>query len=139
MHHNTNYVCNCTGDSGYPLEPWLLTPFLSPSTPEEVGYNNAHAKTRNVVERCFGVMKSRFRCLDKSGGTLLYTPEKACRIVGAVSVLHNYCIAHNIPTTISPSVIQSSASIQPSTVPQPVPVGQRHSATDLRKRIARQF
>lgn len=27
------------GDSGYPLQPWLMTPFLNPATPEEVAYN----------------------------------------------------------------------------------------------------
>jgi len=34
-------------------------------------------RTRNITEWCFGILKSRFRCLDKSGGTLLYSVEKA--------------------------------------------------------------
>lgn len=49
------------GDSGYPLKEWLLTPFLSPSNPQEEKYNEALSKTRIVVERAFGVLKSRFR------------------------------------------------------------------------------
>jgi hypothetical protein len=27
------------GDSGYALQPWLMTPFLNPSTPGENAYN----------------------------------------------------------------------------------------------------
>ena len=34
-------------------------------------------RTRNITEWCFGILKSRFMCLDKSGGTLLYSVEKA--------------------------------------------------------------
>jgi len=81
------------GDSGYPLEPWLLTPVSSPSTCAEERYNMAHAMTRNVIERAFGLLKSRFRCLDKSGGTLLYQPQKTCQILMACCVLHNFCLS----------------------------------------------
>ncbi|XP_035224968.1 putative nuclease HARBI1 [Stegodyphus dumicola] len=50
------------GDSGYPLEEGLLTPRLDSleNSPDQ-RYNVALCKTRNVIERCFGVLKSRFR------------------------------------------------------------------------------
>jgi hypothetical protein len=35
--------------------------------------------------------------LDSSGGTLLYSPLKACKIVVATSVLQNMCINDRIP------------------------------------------
>ena len=54
-------------------------------------------KTRNIIERSFGLLKSCFRCIDTSGGTLLYTPLKCCDIVIAVVVLHNLCIIHHLP------------------------------------------
>jgi len=89
------------GDSGYPLEPWLMTPIPSPTTPREEAYNTAHIRTRNVVERSFGLLKSRFRCRDKSGGTLLYSPEKVVKITLACVILHNYCTRRNLQATES--------------------------------------
>ncbi|KAI2646780.1 hypothetical protein H4Q32_026364 [Labeo rohita] len=74
------------GDSGYPLKPWLLTPFLNPVTAAQTRYNTAHAKTRNVIERCFGVLKRRFHCLH---GELKMKPERVCNIICACVVLHN--------------------------------------------------
>lgn len=86
------------GDSGYPLEPWLMTPVTGHAlTAAEANYNRAHARTRNAIERLFGVLKSRFRCLDKSGGTLLYTAKKVCKIVVACAVLHNISRLRGIP------------------------------------------
>ncbi|XP_062580377.1 putative nuclease HARBI1 isoform X2 [Saccostrea cucullata] len=49
------------GDSGYPLRPWLMTPILAPQARQEEKFNKSHIKTRNCVERAFGVLKSRFR------------------------------------------------------------------------------
>lgn len=54
-------------------------------------------RTRNIVERSFGVLKSRFRCLDTSGGSLFYSPTKVCRVTVAVAVLHNMCIKNGVP------------------------------------------
>lgn len=85
------------GDSGYPLRPYLLTPVLNPTTHKENSYNMAHAKTRCVIERCFGVWKMRFRCVDTSGGALQFSPERACNIIVATAVLHNICIDNKVP------------------------------------------
>ena len=52
------------GDSAYPLRPWLLTPVLNPDTPSEARYNDSHLRTRNTIELAFGVLKSRFQCID---------------------------------------------------------------------------
>lgn len=79
------------------MRPWLLTPVLNPGTRQQQGYNEAHMQTRSIVERSFGLLKSRFRCIDTSGGTLLYTPKRCCDIVIAVVVLHNMCIIHRLP------------------------------------------
>jgi len=104
------------GDSGYPAEPLLLTPLATPTTPSETAYNVAHTCTRSIVKRCFGVMKSRFCCLDNSGGTLLYTPKRACRIVTAVCMLHNFAISCNIDVVLDDRVIARSAVVQPAAI-----------------------
>jgi hypothetical protein len=46
-----------------------MTPLLNPSTPAEQLCNESHIRTRNVVERLFGVLTEqlhnlRVRCLD---------------------------------------------------------------------------
>jgi hypothetical protein len=70
---------------------------FSPLYSNQQRYNGAHMRTRSVVERNFGVLKSRFRCIDTSAGTLLYSPRKCCDIVIAVIVLHNMCVMNGIP------------------------------------------
>ena len=59
------------GDSGYARKPYILLPYGRPATEAEE-YNHAHAKARMCVERAFGVLKSRFRCLHSSGGAVAY-------------------------------------------------------------------
>ena len=76
------------GDKGYPLEPWLLTPLSNPQGQQERRYNKLHAKSRNVVERSFGVLKGRFRCLLRHR-TLHYSDKKAANIVYSCVILHN--------------------------------------------------
>lgn len=81
------------GDGACPLEPWLMTPVArhpGPETPEGK-YNTAHTAMRSVVERCIGLLKSRFRCLQRYR-TLQYEPHKASDIVAACCALHNLCL-----------------------------------------------
>ncbi|KAK0135469.1 putative nuclease HARBI1 [Merluccius polli] len=84
-------------DRGYPLRTWLMTPLTDPNTDQERRYNDLHSRTRAVVERAIGLLKGRWRCLDRSGGVLLYQPEKVCHIVMACGVLHNVAHRHGIP------------------------------------------
>lgn len=56
------------GDSGYPLKKYLLTPIPTRNFTEgELSYNRAHKKTRVVIERAFGELKARWRCINKQG------------------------------------------------------------------------
>lgn len=81
------------GDSGYPVQPWLMTPVSNPRTDQEKMYNKLHAKTRSKVERCIGVLKNRFRCL-LGERKLLYNHERASNIIVSCVVLHNFLNSH---------------------------------------------
>ncbi|KAJ1123431.1 hypothetical protein NDU88_001900 [Pleurodeles waltl] len=84
-------------DQGYGIQPWIMTPFGNPSTAAERAYNEAHRRTRSIVERTFGILKLRFRCLDITGGSLLYSPEMVCKIILTFAILQNICVRRNIP------------------------------------------
>lgn len=84
------------GDSGYPQQPWLMTPVQGalPNTPEG-RYNIAHCIGRNHIERLNGVLKTRFRCL-LGERKLRYAPAKVGFIINTCSILHNMCIKARI-------------------------------------------
>ena len=88
--------CWLLGGSDYSLKKWLMTPFGTPIC--EKKFNLLHQKTRRVIEQAFGVLKSRWRILDHTGGSLCYSPAKvskiatvllvACSTIFAVAMVH---------------------------------------------------
>ncbi len=74
------------GDAGYPCRNYLMTPLNAPRTASEHLYNEAHVRTRNVIERVFGVWKRRFPVLALGIRLNLQT---AFAIIVATAVLHN--------------------------------------------------
>ncbi|XP_029462118.1 putative nuclease HARBI1 [Rhinatrema bivittatum] len=92
------------GDAAYGCRPWLMTPILQPATARQLAYNAALSATRSVIERTFDLLKSRFRCLEKSGGALLYAPRKVARIILLCCVFHNVALRHGIPVAIDPDL-----------------------------------
>ncbi|KAJ8937222.1 hypothetical protein NQ314_011977 [Rhamnusium bicolor] len=88
------------GDSGYPLQPWLSTPFENPlpDTPES-RYNYDHKITSSDVERYNAYFKERFRCVSGER-KLRYAPDKVGSIVSSCAVLHNMCIRAGIEIII---------------------------------------
>ncbi|KAL6469110.1 hypothetical protein MHYP_G00226340 [Metynnis hypsauchen] len=101
------------GDSGYALQTWLMTPLCNPQTDRERRYNSLHSRTRSVVERAIGQLKSRLRCLDRTGGMLLYRPEKVCRIVRACGVLHNVAHRYAVPLLEVVEQVEQPADPEP--------------------------
>lgn len=84
-------------DSGYPLEPWTMTPILGARAGSaEARYTTAHAKGRNCIERLSGVVKSRFRCINAER-VLRYDPKFIGQLVNVVRALHNMCKDASLP------------------------------------------
>ncbi|XP_067614157.1 putative nuclease HARBI1 [Eurosta solidaginis] len=94
---NTSWLI---GDSGYPLQPWLITPFRAPTTTGQINFNFAHIRARNCVERLNGVLKKVFACLSHERGVLV-KPEFAGAIINACLTLHNFRLQHrqSMPNT----------------------------------------
>ena len=47
------------GDSAYPSNDWIVTPFPNPQNDNQRAFNNAHKTTRSSIERAIGVLKAR--------------------------------------------------------------------------------
>lgn len=84
------------GDMGYPLEPWLLTPYTDPVEEHEISFNARQVPTRKHIERAFGILKNTFRCLNSSR-KLQYHPIRAANIIYSCFILYNFMRAHNFP------------------------------------------
>lgn len=91
-----NERCWLIGDSGYPLQQHLITPYRQPNNQMEIEFNRAHRRARNCVERCIGLLKIRFRCLLKERSAR-YNPAFVCKLIKVCAALHNICIDGNVP------------------------------------------
>jgi hypothetical protein len=80
------------GDSAYALREWLITPFPGNPDGAKLRFNNAHIRTRNTIERCFGILKNRFLALKSI--LRVRNMELAAKIIICAAVLHNLCITH---------------------------------------------
>lgn len=93
------------GESGYTLAKYLLTPLDNPTTEPERLYNESLVKTRNIVERQYGVWKRRFLILSLG---IKLNWETTMNIVVAITVLHNLTIEMNeeVPDNFDIEVLQ---------------------------------
>jgi hypothetical protein len=80
------------GDSGYPSKQYLTIPLVQTRTEAENLYNESQMRTRNVVERSYGVWKRRFPGLAL--GIKLKLPTTQAVVV-ASPVLHNIACEEN--------------------------------------------
>ncbi|CAH1979382.1 unnamed protein product [Acanthoscelides obtectus] len=51
------------GDKGYTIKRHLMTPLNTTTSPAEELYNESIIRSRNAIERSYGVWKRRFLCL----------------------------------------------------------------------------
>jgi len=105
---------------------------------DELSRNTARSHALPVETQLLAALQSRFRCLDKSGGTLLYSAEKTCQLVTATAVLHNFSMSRRLNAVVDPAVMARNAAIQPPTVhaAQPAPA---LTVAQLRQTVVQQF
>lgn len=76
----------------------------------------------------------------RTGGTLCYTAEKACRITVASAVLHNICLANEIPLTAEDEHYRENRNVPLNEEEDPPPaISNRRHAVDIRQRLAATF
>ena len=78
------------GDAAYPLLPWLMKPYPEnqQSTPAQLAFNHRLTRARVTVERAFGRLKGRWRCLMKRYDCHI---DNINNVISACCVLHNFC------------------------------------------------
>lgn len=82
------------GDSAYRLLPWLLKIYDGNNLNEvQRNFNRRLIAVRQLIERCIGVLKMRFRCI-LGERKLRYNPTKVGQIIYSCATLHNYLIAN---------------------------------------------
>lgn len=84
------------GDSGYPLQRHLLTPFRDRGqlTRRQVNYNTVLSKNRYIIEHCFGRLKQKFRQLYH---VKLRNIRLMTHMIRACCVLHNISLNDDFP------------------------------------------
>lgn len=74
------------GDGGYGIKNYLITPLLNTNNPAENLFNESQIRTRNPIERFFGIFKRRFPVLALG---IRLDVHKVEAIVVACAVLNN--------------------------------------------------
>lgn len=80
------------GDRGYMLRKYMITPIENPEDEVEILFNESQIRTRNIIERTFGVWKRRFPILSMG---IRCNLELAQIITVACGVLHNIACDNN--------------------------------------------
>lgn len=78
-------------DAAYPLRSWLMKGYPEDGRlmPAEAEFNTCLNTARNVVERAFGILKARFRCLRKQLDMAIFNVSE---VILACCCLHNFCL-----------------------------------------------
>lgn len=117
------------GDSGYPLEKYLMTPLSNSQTVSEERYNESQIRTRNPIERYYGVWKRRFPILTKGINVDL---ETAKTVIVATAVLHNISNTLRDKTIIINPQLEQDVEII-----NHIPVGRVNNAPNTPQHIIR--
>lgn len=93
--HNRHYGdVIIVGDGAYPNREYLMTPLPEPRLVEEIRYNESQIRTRNPIERTFGIWKKRFPVLALG---IRVDLANVAPIIVATGVLHNILLRGGDP------------------------------------------
>lgn len=107
------------GDSGYTSSNYMLVPLRNPATQAEQLYNESQIRTRNVVERQYGVWKRRFPILSVG---MKVRVDHVLPIIVATAVLHNMaCDAEEALPPPDPELGQDVNIEQDQIIPENLP------------------
>ncbi|XP_048365842.1 putative nuclease HARBI1 isoform X1 [Sphaerodactylus townsendi] len=76
------------GDGAFPMRKWLVTSYKPVHNARERQFNRRLSRARCTIERAFGRLKARWRCLLSP---LQIKLDSVSTLVGACVVLHNIC------------------------------------------------
>ncbi|CAI6354174.1 unnamed protein product [Macrosiphum euphorbiae] len=76
-------------DNGYALTKYCITPILTVQTPAENLFNESQIRTRNPIERTFGVWKRRFPILAVCIRLQVW---KTQALIVATAILHKIAV-----------------------------------------------
>lgn len=79
------------GDAGFPLKPYLMTPYsrIARITAMQRIFNYRHSRARRIVECAFGLLKSKWQIFDKPLG---WDVQKSEQIIFAIICIHNFLL-----------------------------------------------
>lgn len=128
-------------DGGYNNRPYLLAPIPLPGpiNPAEQLYQESQIRSRNVVERMFGVWKRRFPVLALG---IRVNLERALPIIVATAVLHNVLRGAGEPLPPDDPALQLPAPwlalLEEGHIPHPINYGD-HRERGMNDHARRQF
>ena len=95
------------GDHAYPVLKWLMKPYPY-GTREHIrkNFNYQLSKGRSCIERSFGVLKNRYRILNKK---IEFSPRKAAQIFVLCCMLHNFLQQNGDEDNVDFDIDQSGA------------------------------
>ena len=76
-------------DGGYRCTEYMMTPMAHPDSPAERRYQKAQVRTRNPIERTFGMLKKKFPCLSVGPRT---NPTRCGNTIVAAVILYNIAL-----------------------------------------------